>query len=949
LPEAARRLAARYREGPTLDLGAIIVVVPVKRAGRRLQELLAFLAEDEGLLFTPPNVVTEGELPEMLYTPKRPFSSDLVQALAWAQALRDLPAEHLDSLVPHRPAAADALRWLQLGKVLRQLHVELAADGLDFADVQRDGPKLAGFSEQKRWAALAAVQEAYLRLLDKQELWDMQTARLKAIQFREIRTDCDIILLSMVDLNKTLRQMLDQITVRLTAYIVAPENLADRFDGHGCLAASAWRDVLVPLRDEQLCQVDGPEEQADAVLGWLAQMAGRFRSDEVAIGVPDPLLVPHLQRQLEQCATKGRWVEGVRLADTGPYRLLAVAVRFAGGQRYDDLAALMRHPDLEDWLHSALARQAPPRLNALGSSSLAADVREAAMSLPAQLDRFYTRHLPSRVSSSEGLQECRDWPGLGPALQQIEEWLREASGTYPLRSWGNIFGRILAYVYGGRTLDLDTSADEVLHRTIRRILEECDRLNSLPEALDTAPLSAADAFQVALGPLAQESLPPAADAGAVEILGWLELPLDDSRALVVTSFNEGFVPTSTGTDGFLPDCLRRELGLLHNERRYARDAYATSVLCQSREELLMLFARRNTNREPLEPSRLFFACPDDVLVRRAREYFAAPKVPAARRRLLLAPEGPISDESGFKVPEPTKVGDNVKRIPVTRFKAYLACPYRYFLRHVRKLEAVTDAARELDGGAFGTMLHRVLARFGRDPAGPRHSDRERDLFDFLADQLGSLANGAFGGDRRRPAIALQVEQARQRLRAFASCQADLFRAGWRIIYAEDEEHELAANFPVDGEAIELVGRIDRIDFHEATQKVRILDYKTADAAHTPDRTHRKGNDWTDLQLPLYRHLWPHARLNVPDGCTVELGYFNLPEQLDETKVAVANWNDETLAGADNLARKVIRSLCAQAFWPPTRRAPDYSEDFAAICLDNVISGPVLGDGEGGPA
>ena len=99
LVEAARRLAARYREGSALDLGGVIVVVPGQRAGRRLEELLAFLAEEQNLRLTPPRVVTEGRLPEMLYTPKLPFATDVSQALAWAQALRDLPGFN-----PSRPS-----------------------------------------------------------------------------------------------------------------------------------------------------------------------------------------------------------------------------------------------------------------------------------------------------------------------------------------------------------------------------------------------------------------------------------------------------------------------------------------------------------------------------------------------------------------------------------------------------------------------------------------------------------------------------------------------------------------------------------------------------------------------------------------------------------------------------------------------------------------------------
>src|SRR5438105_15951071 len=70
LPEAARRIAQRYVDGPTLDLDNVVIVVPGQRAGRRLQELLAFHSEDEKLLFTPPRIVTVGCLPEILYTPK---------------------------------------------------------------------------------------------------------------------------------------------------------------------------------------------------------------------------------------------------------------------------------------------------------------------------------------------------------------------------------------------------------------------------------------------------------------------------------------------------------------------------------------------------------------------------------------------------------------------------------------------------------------------------------------------------------------------------------------------------------------------------------------------------------------------------------------------------------------------------------------------------------------
>jgi hypothetical protein len=966
LPEAARRLRARYGRDRTLDLGRVIVVVPGQRAGRRLQELLAFLAEDDNLRLTPPDVVTESRLPEMLYTPKQPFADEIVQQLAWAQALRDLPAATRQHVVPHPPALTDTLRWLELGAVLRRLHVELAADGLDFAAVQRHGPELADFLEAERWQALVALQQLYLELLDQQQLWDIQTARLKAIEFHELRTDCDIILLGTVDLNHTLRQMLEQLAARVTAYVVAPENLADCFDGHGCLVPDRWCHAILPLADDQIGPVDGPEDQAAAVTAWLGALAGRFRKDEVAIGVPDESLVSQLQWQLEESGTRARWVEGTRVGETAPYRLLGAAVRFAGQRRYDDLAALIRHPDLEDWLLQPGSGNREPRCESRSAPRFPLPASRhpvMAASLPAQLDRFYNTHLPSRVEPGAwgvGRGATPDaphltphaprptWPDLAPALERIDTWLADAFKNLPLRQWGDVFRNMLSVVYGRRVLHCHDGADQQLYRTFRLILEECARVATVPDALDTVALSAADAFQVVLGPLATQAVPPPADPDAVEILGWLELPLDDSRALIVTSFNEGFVPTSTGPEPFLPDRLRRKLGLLHNERRYARDAYAMSVLCHAREELRVVFGRRNADDDPLQPSRLLFACPDDILIRRAQDFFAPAQAPAQGRRLLLAPSGAILDNSLFAVPPPRKSGKKLEYMPVTHFKAYLACPYRYYLRHVRKLEAIDDSKRELDGGAFGTLLHRVLGDFGRDGAGPRLSDREQDIFDYLANRLETRARGLYGRDQRRPAIRLQLEQARRRLRAFASRQTQLVRSGWRIIYAEDDDtDQLAIPFPVDGELIMLVGRIDRIDFHDARRTVRILDYKSADSAEHPRKTHHNGTAWIDLQLPLYRHLWPATRLPVPGDCQVELGYFNLPKQADETDVQLADWDQALLAAADETARDVLRKLRAEVFEPIQRPAPDFSEDFAAICLDHVLTRPAIGDDEEG--
>ncbi len=142
-----------------------------------------------------------------------------------------------------------------------------------------------------------------------------------------------------------------------------------------------------------------------------------------------------------------------------------------------------------------------------------------------------------------------------------------------------------------------------------------------------------------------------------------------------------------------------------------------------------------------------------------------------------------------------------------------------------------------------------------------------------------------------------------------------------------------------------------MDYHAQTGTLRILDYKTADKGERPDKTHRKGNEWIDLQLPMYRHLWPALKLETAAVRKVELGYFNLPKDLDETDVALGDdWDDIILQDADATAVDVICRLRQGVFGPAVYPAPEFSDDFAAICLDNVLGGPRLNDeAEGGAA
>jgi RecB family exonuclease len=357
--------------------------------------------------------------------------------------------------------------------------------------------------------------------------------------------------------------------------------------------------------------------------------------------------------------------------------------------------------------------------------------------------------------------------------------------------------------------------------------------------------------------------------------------------------------------------------------------------------LRLIVAHRDAEGNPLAASRLLFATNPEGVVRRAKRLFGELPAAAPRRGLLATAKGKPS-KSQLAPPKPTKLPAPLTDLRVTQFRDYIACPYRFYLRHVLKLEALGDRAAELDGAAFGGLVHLVLEQFGRseEAAPARQASNPKEIVGYLEYQLDRVVAARYGPQQVRPAVRVQIEQVRLRLLAFAEWQAQRTREGWRIVFGEDSEDRksaLVADFPVDEKPFTLRGRIDRIDYHEGTRKLEVLDYKTADAGEKPEKTHCRGEEWIDLQLPLYRHLLRAAKLtgNVPANAAVSLGYVLLPRSLTAVGLALAEWDEARLRAADERARQIIRDIWQEKFWPP-QPGPDFEDDLAVICQDHRL-------------
>jgi ATP-dependent helicase/nuclease subunit B len=292
-----------------------------------------------------------------------------------------------------------------------------------------------------------------------------------------------------------------------------------------------------------------------------------------------------------------------------------------------------------------------------------------------------------------------------------------------------------------------------------------------------------------------------------------------------------------------------------------------------------------------------------------------------------------SRETEFIIPRPEPLSPESRQrlhaLSVTAFRAYLSCPYRFYLTHVLRLAAGSDRPAELNAAQFGTLLHGVLDQFAAESC--RDETDEQRIAEFLRDELDRQASERFGS-RRLAAVNLQLKQLQMRLDGFARWQAERAQQGWRIRHQEEACEARPKFLRFGDQQVAIRGRIDRIDYHEERGEWMVLDYKSSDTAREPSKTHMVGGEWVDLQLPLYRHL--AMTLDIPPQ--LQTGYIVLPKDTSKIALLPSDWTEEELRSADERAAEVARAILDEQFWPPSAQAPRYPDDYSGICQDGVF-------------
>lgn len=864
------------------ELPGMLVVVPTAQSGRRLREALA---EQGGGL--APRVVTPGH-----FLKTEDAASEVAETLAWVEVFESIADwETFEAAFPVPPGEGEAPGWaLGLARVMMNLRASLQENALTVTAAAR---WMQDTVEAERWNALALLEERVERLLASWRLVSRSTLLARGLS-DWAEGSRQVVLAGVSDFPAATARLIERATLPVTSLIGAPESEGENFDVHGRPLITwnerslAWPDVAAG----SVTLTADPRQQADEAVRLAA--VAKTPSDKLVLGTADEETAGELVRAFGRAgwvlhdpshlpprplaAWLGVWRSFVRQPDA------ATAIDLLGfvqSTRLVEGSRAQRAKALSDARNGWLAKDLPSLERALTQATREQDKE----SLLLAIETLKFLDAARRRFVSEGFHGGLDW------------LLRRIGNQDDARSF-------LDWLAG--TIDLSDR--------VRR-----DTGFWLDLLIATQPETVA--------------VPP--DDRVLDVQGWLELFHEAGAHLIICGLNEGKVPARASTDAWLPESARAKLGLSTDATRAARDAFLLTSMIESRRahgRVDLLLAKTSAGGDTLLPSRLLLAAPENELPARVTALFREIEPPDASLAWTLDEEWKWRPR---EVPMKPRLG-------VTAFTDYLACPFRFYLKHVVQMSAPEPERVEWNARDFGNIAHIVLENWARDEEARDFSKTEA-IEKWVANDLDRVVRERFG-DRPPLAVRIQTESMRQRLAWFARVQACERASGWRIAGVE-EKFELGIDDFI------IVGRIDRIERND-DGRMRVLDYKTGHVAAV-ESAHRvaitkstrlpahlenvpeilstaadgKLKRWKNLQLGLYGA----AKTEID-----QVGYFSLGATEGDVKLSMwEEFGTEDRDSALACARWVIGQVKERAFWPPAEKV-DW-DDYEVLSLGRTLA------------
>ncbi|ELT5782977.1 PD-(D/E)XK nuclease family protein [Campylobacter upsaliensis] len=291
--------------------------------------------------------------------------------------------------------------------------------------------------------------------------------------------------------------------------------------------------------------------------------------------------------------------------------------------------------------------------------------------------------------------------------------------------------------------------------------------------------------------------------GAVTAMGILESRGLSFDGVIVVDFNEDLIPKRSVNELFLNNEVRTKAGLISYEKRENLQRFYYEQLFKNAKKISICYVEN----EEKSRSRLL----EDLEFRldltkefSQKAYLNALKLNYKAKQINLEP------------PQAPKLKHNLFATPLSysRLTLFLESKRTYFYKYIKHLkeprELKMDIKEQNDRKRLknlGIFIHRILELYYKH-------------YDFFDEKL--FASLLENEGQKEGLDALDLELLKIKFKEFAKKEQERFKQGYHIKHLE---LNIDKSIILEGQRIELTGKIDRIDSNERFGEL-ILDYKS---------------------------------------------------------------------------------------------------------------------------
>jgi len=327
----------------------------------------------------------------------------------------------------------------------------------------------------------------------------------------------------------------------------------------------------------------------------------------------------------------------------------------------------------------------------------------------------------------------------------------------------------------------------------------------------------------------------------LQLMGMLESRVLDFETVIISSVNEGILPSGKSNNSFIPFDVKIEVGLPTYKEKDAVYTYHFYRLLQRAKQVFIIY---NTEVDALnggEKSRFI----SQLEIGNTHHI----------KHQILSPKIPKNNSTPISIPKNEKIILKLKEIAAQGFSpssltSYIKNPLDFYFSKVLGIKENENVEEIVAANTLGTVIHNTLEDFYKPIEGNDLSIKD---VESMISKINATVTKHFSEVYKQGTISkgknlIIFEIAKRYVLNFLKFEKDELKKGHKIkIISIESNINISLNIKELNFPIRLKGKIDRIDEYNGV--TRIIDYKTG---KVEQRDVSLGS-WGDLTVNYEKH------------------------------------------------------------------------------------------------